>query len=89
MAKKKTKSVELPSQYAVIDLPENAVEVTINAKVYLNGTLQDVTRVLNMQDIQRAFHEAEEGYIPTDAVFTLTDSGRQTAEQQEADGDAP
>ena len=71
--------VELDNQYAIIEIPENCVELTLQCTVYLDGKLQTVMRTMSMKDIKDAFAEyavAEEcGYIPPDAVFTLTEKG--------------
>ena len=77
--------VELDNQYAIVELPENCVEVTFQCKVYLDGILQTVMRTMSMKDIQEAFDEykaAEEmGYIPPNAIFTLTEEGKRYAEE--------
>ena len=73
--------VELANNYAVIELPETAVAVTIEATVYMDGKLQTVKREMNMKEVQAAFKEAEAIYIPPDAVFTLTDVGRKFLEE--------
>lgn len=72
--------IELNEKWAVIGLPEDAVEVEITAKVYMNGEIAKVCKTLNMQDVRKAFQEAEDGYIPSDAVFRLTDKGREYVE---------
>lgn len=77
--------VELDNQYAIVELPENCVELTLQCKVYLNGELQTVMRTMSMKDIREAFDEykdAEEmGYIPPNAIFTLTEEGKRYAEE--------
>ena len=73
------KDIELSEKRAMVYLPENAVEININAKVYDNKELIDVLRTLNMQDIKRAFDLAEENYIEDDDVFELTDCGKEIA----------
>lgn len=73
--------VELMDVPAVISLPENCVEATIYCSVYLDGKIQKVQKTLSMQEVQEAIRDAEENYIPEDAVFTLTDKGREYAER--------
>ena len=73
--------IELDSAYAIVQLPTSAVEVTISAKVYVNGEIKTVQNLLNMKAIQSAIREAEDNYISEDAVFTLTDKGREYAER--------
>ena len=76
---KKGEEITLESQYAVVQFPVNAVEVTISAKVYMNGEIRTVEQVLSMQDVKAAVQEAEDNYIPPDAVFTLTPEGERYA----------
>lgn len=77
--------VKLDNQYAIVELPENCVELTLQCKVFLDGELQTVMRTMDMKDIREAFDEykaAEEmGYIPPNAVFTLTEEGKRYAEE--------
>ena len=77
--------VELDNQYAIVEIPENCVELTLQCKVVINGELQTVMRTMDLKAIREAFEEykfAEEcGYIPPNAVFTLTDAGKQYAEE--------
>ena len=86
---KKGEEITLESQYAVVQFPINAVEVTISAKVYMNGEIRTVEQVLSMQDVKAAVQEAEDNYIPPDAVFTLTPEGEryfQTLIEEDACG---
>ena len=77
--------VELDNAWAIIEIPETCVELTLQCKVYLNGELQTVMRTMSMKEIKEAFAEcqaAEEcGYIPPNAVFTLTEEGKRYAEE--------
>lgn len=73
--------VELTDVPAVIALPDNCVEATIYCSVYLDGKIQKVQKTLSMQDVQEAIREADKNYFPEDAVFTLTDKGRELAEK--------
>lgn len=81
----KEEIVELDNAWAIIEIPETCVELTLQCKVYLNGELQTVMRTMSMKDIKEAFEEyaaAEEcGYIPPNAVFTLTEEGKRYAEE--------
>ena len=78
-----TESMLLEEEYAVVSIPTNTVELTIGAKIYIDGELKEAHKIMNMQDIRKAVSEAEEFYIPEDAVFTLTDEGRKYAETLE------
>ena len=74
----------LNEKYAIISIPETAVEVELNVKVFTGGGVEKVNRVLSMEEIREAFKEYEEaedcGYIPPDATFRLTDEGRKMLE---------
>lgn len=72
--------IELTEHRAMITLPENAVSVTINAKVYHNGELIDVSRELPMSDLRDAFRKADEGYVDDDDRYVLTDKGYECLE---------
>ena len=77
--------IELNNQSAIVELPENCVELTLECKVYLDGKLQTVRRTMDMKEIREAFDEyevAEEcGYIPPNALFKLTDEGKAYVEE--------
>lgn len=68
--------IELKTAYAVVELPYNAVEVDIVAKVYIDGDIQTVKRTMDMEEVRTAIEEAAENYIPSDAVIMLTEKGR-------------
>lgn len=72
--------VELEQQYAVIGIPANTVEFTIIASVYLDGDIKKFQSVFNMADVNKAVREAERGYIPEDATFSLTEKGKMLGE---------
>lgn len=72
--------IELNEKWAVIGLPEDAVEAEIAATVYMNGEITKVCKTLNMHELREAFQEAKDGYIPSDAVFCLSDKGREYVE---------
>lgn len=68
-------SIEIQSARAMIEVPENCVELTMSCTVYLDGKLQVVQRTLVMKEIQEAVRKAEEGYIDEDDRFYLTEKG--------------
>ena len=76
-------TVTLTDHRAMVQLPENAVEIEINAKVFKDGTLLDVSKTLSMEDIREAFRKADDGYIDDDDVFTVTEKGLQWLEEHE------
>ena len=55
--------------------PEHAVEVEIQAKVFENGKLMNVTKKMDMDEIREAFRKADDGYIDDDDRFVITDKG--------------
>ena len=82
----KPETVELPTTNAVVEIPEDTIELEINATVLIDGKLTKVQRVMKNKEIQNALHEAAEGYIPTNAVIELTDEGRKYLEELKAEG---
>ena len=73
--------IELPEHRAMIYLPEDACEVTIKARVFMNGELINVEQTISMQEIREAFRKADDGYIDEDDRFVLTDEGKDYLEQ--------
>ena len=72
--------IELKEHRAMIYLPENAVEATMIIKVFHDGELIEVKRVLGISDLRIAFQKADEGYIDDDDRFEITDKGREWLE---------
>ena len=70
------KVVELIQHRAIVEMPENAVEITIDAKVYHDGELISVKRKMDMSEIREAFQKADDGYIDDDDRFVLTEKGK-------------
>lgn len=85
MAEEKEEIVELDNAWAIVELPENCVEVTFQCKVFVDGKLQHVFRTMDLKDIRVAMEEYREaeacGYIPPNALFTLTEEGKAYAEE--------
>lgn len=77
--------VELASEYAVIELPRDAVWVDMTIKVMQNGKVIDVECQMDTQAIREAFREADENYMADDAVYVLTEKGREIADQMKND----
>lgn len=69
------KGIELQEHRAMIYLPENTVELTINAKVFENGKLQNVSMTYGMSQVREMFEKADHGYIDDDDTFMLTEKG--------------
>ena len=72
--------MELTEARAIVYIPENAVEVEINATIYDNGSLIKVGKTMTMKEIQEAFRNAEENYIEDDDEFVVTEKGREWLE---------
>lgn len=69
--------VELDEDFIVIAVPVDTVELKLTAKIYSDGELQTVEKVMPFQEVRAAMKEANDGYIPSDAVFTLAPLGRE------------
>lgn len=67
--------VELLEHRAMVYLPEDSVEVLIDATIYEDGEVHHVSKKMTMADIRDAFRKADDGYIDDDDRFTLTDKG--------------
>ena len=71
--------VELKQEYAVLSIPASTLELTVTAKIYVNGELHSVSTKLDFEEVRDAIKEAKEGYIPSDATFSLTPLGEEIA----------
>ena len=65
----------------MIYIPEHSVEITISAKVFENGKLINVEKVLTMGEVGDAIEDARLNYIEDDDKFVLTEKGRQWLEE--------
>lgn len=77
------KEFMLNEHRAMIYLPEDAVEVRVEAKVYHDGELITAQQILTMGDLREAFRKADEGYIDDDDRFVLTEKGEKWLEEIE------
>lgn len=77
--------IELKESYMVLAVPTTAVEITITAKVWVNSEVVEVHKTMQFEEIREAFKEADDGYIPSNAIFTLSDIGREQLEQLKAE----
>lgn len=68
--------IELQSEYIVLMIPQSTVEVTVSAKVWNGRKVIDVERTMLFGEVRNAIKDAQENYIPEDAVFMLTDFGK-------------
>lgn len=67
--------IELTNAHAVIDIPENSIEVEIRCKVYHDGEIMHVSRMMSMNDVREAINKGED-FIDDNDVFTLTEKGK-------------
>lgn len=77
--------IEVPTHRAMIEFPENAVEIEVKAKIYSEWELIDVSKKYGLNEIREMFRKADEGYIDDDDRFVLTDKGRAYLEEIEAE----
>lgn len=75
--------IEVPTHRAMIEFPESAVEIEVNAKIYSEGELIDVSKKYGLNEIREMFRKADDGYIDDDDRFVLTDKGRAYLEEIE------
>lgn len=65
--------IDLKEERAMIMLPEDVIEVEINATIYTNGELRHVSKHLSNKELREAFRDADKNYIGPDDVFELID----------------
>ena len=80
MEKNEPEIIELEQEYAVVDLPKNTVEMTIECTVWQDGHPLRVKTSFDMDEVRRAFQRAADGYIDEDKTFVITDQGREYLE---------
>lgn len=78
------KLVELEQELIVLAIPASSCEVTISAKIFHNGELIEAHSTLGFEEVRAAIKEAQECYIPSDAVFSLTPLGEKYLEELKA-----
>ena len=69
--------LDLESEFIVLCIPEDTVEIEIRAKVYINHELTTVTRTMDFPEVRGAIREARNGYIPDDAIFFLAPTAKE------------
>lgn len=67
--------IELNEHRAMINLPENTVELTVTAKVFEGGELHTVSLTYGMSQVREMFEKADKGYIDDDDRFVITEKG--------------
>lgn len=76
--------VELPQDFIVLAIPSATCEVYIEASVFADGELHKVHTTLEFNEVREAIKEAQNGYIPSDAIFQITPLGEKTLEELKA-----
>lgn len=76
--------IELAQHRAMIEIPEDAVELTLHCKIFFDGKLVDVSRTMSMSEIRLACQKADDGYIDEEDTFVLTEKGRKWLEDYES-----
>jgi len=73
--------IDLDSEFIVICVPADTVEVDITAKVYVDHDILTVGRHMDFKDVREAIKEAQDGYIPSNAIITLAPTKREKLER--------
>ena len=68
-------TIELKSDYIVLSIPKDTVELEINATIWKDGTTQKVTQKMGLAEVRDAFKDAEMNYIDPDAKLSITGKG--------------
>ena len=76
-----TQEFTLDEEYIVLAIPKTTLEVEIIAKVWHDEEVIKVSKTLPFEEVLAAFMEADQGYIPENAVFSLTDKGLREMEE--------
>lgn len=74
-------SIELQQEFIVLAIPATTTKVKIEAEIYHNGELIEVSKTMDFGEVRAAIKEAQECYMPSDTVFALTDLGRAELER--------
>lgn len=72
-----TEYMTLEEDFIVLAVPTDTVSVDIIATIYIDGGLQTVTKTMGFAEVRDAFKEANDGYMPSDALFSLRPMGEE------------
>lgn len=78
----KPEYIELMNHRAMIEIPENSVEVILHIKVYDSGEIKEVAAILDQEMIRDAFQKADNYYLEDDDMFVITDAGLKYLEER-------
>ena len=73
----KNDQIELSEARAMVYIPENAIEIEINATIYEDGKLVKVGKTMGLKEIQKAFKDAEDNYSEDSDEFVITEKGKE------------
>lgn len=73
--------IELMEHRAIVNVPEDAIEIELNCKVFHNGEIVNVGKVMKLSDIREAFRKADNGYIDDDDRYMITEKGLKWLEE--------
>lgn len=79
--------LELIERHAVVELPEEAVSITMQIDVYHEGQIETVHKAYDLNEIREMFNKADNGYFDDDDLWMLTDAGRKYEEQLDGEED--
>ena len=74
-------TLDLDQEFIVLSIPSSTMELDITAKIYIGHEIAKVGRHMDFQEIRDAIKEAQDGYIPGDALFVLAPTGREKLEK--------
>lgn len=75
------KYMNLSEEFIVLIIPDDTVELDIDAKIYVDHELHEVTKHMDFPEVRAAIREARSGYIPSDALFSLRKTGQDKIEE--------
>ena len=75
------KTVELQTQRAMLEIPENALKATLKFKVLYKGEVIEVKQKLSEEELNAAVEDAKENYCSPDDIFVLTEEGKRYADK--------
>lgn len=81
MQSQEKKTIDLDQEFIVLSIPSSTMELDIKAQIYIDRELVNVCRHMDFQEVRDAIKEAQDGYIPGDALFVLAPTGREKLEK--------
>lgn len=72
--------VELEEDFIVLAVPSDSVEIEIKSRFYEGGEIHEAKRTIGFPEVRSMFQEARDGYIPSNAVFSLMPVGKEKME---------